>query len=117
MNNEIVLYEAVSIEKDGLPKVDGSYFFMYDDFSGCTCTYDAESKSWSDGVEMYHIEDKEQLWAYWLRPLPNHVAVSVEKLEALEKCVELLSGLVKRGEIMSDNAEIKQLLSNLSTIK
>ena len=93
MNNEIPqLYEAVSVEtKDAL----------------MAYTYDTVKEDWN-------VLGK-------LRPLPNHVAISVERLSALEKCVKELQNMVNCWDADTfqdlDIDYAKQALSNLSPNK
>jgi len=52
-------------------------------------------------------------FTHWLRPLPNHVAISVERLSALEKCIKE----IKKRYNTSFADDALELLSNLSPNK
>lgn len=120
MNN---LYEAVSVWvkiEDGceLPKPGTTFpvkvkngFTQWDRFSNQQSDKQFTNELLHSGI------------THWLRPLPNHVAVSVEKLEALEKCAETLDNILsvdctsKLKALANIGDMSRQALSNLSTIK
>ena len=73
MNNEIPqLYEAVSVEdRNNPPPKDTNFIVLFD----------------TGEVRRYFEDHPFALYTHWLRPLPNHVAISVERLSALEKFI------------------------------
>lgn len=104
--NEILLAEWVSV-KDGLPPFDKKIWFRgvvnwrkEDNARHFEDTLTMETEELEYGQTGYLLKDNtdfvvtdsifpiediaSEFITHWLRPLPNHVAISVERLEALE---------------------------------
>lgn len=98
------LYEAVDASKE-LPKVGSCNFCIVD---GCEAVlnYKGKRKGWQD--EVSECGGKEHP-THFLRPLPNHTAISTKRLEALEKCVELLKDCINSIEYCAFNVEDKKI--------
>lgn len=115
MNNEIVLYETVSVEKE-LPETGEGVVAIVD---GCEMilNYRGKRKGWQDEVSECGSKERP---THWLRPLPSHVPISVERLEAYEKCVSIMKKVRSTLNWLDNDKEIDlidQALTNLSTIK
>lgn len=116
MNNEIKLYEAVSVGKE-LPQGPEERYV----------TIDADGVLDIDELPFFGHTVK------WLKPLPNHVPISRERLEAYEKLKEATDNLIYTASKLWDEVkpikdsgamtvthpmieEAKFALSNLNTI-
>lgn len=122
MNNEIVLYEAVSVGKE-LPENKWWCYFTYHEveFKGKKMPQSLGAQMWDSKKNEFEMEDEYSAQpTHWLRPIPNHVAVSLERLEALEKCAKVLEDFIISGRLHGNRPLLKiadETLSNLSTIK
>ncbi len=117
MNNEIpILYEAVSVwvkASDEFPEVKGRYITRRP-------TLNKGEYIIKEEVFNPRYEDIKERWISfeyeWQKVLPNHVAISVERLRELEKCVEALEYISASTEVNSRN-KAREALLNLSPNK
>lgn len=85
MNNEIVLYKAVSVDIEPPENIRYHVRLLHTD----GVIENAVSEYFYGWHDDGHRQGEEKVIEYLL-PLPNHVPISVERLEALDKCVEAL---------------------------